>query len=55
MSNFQQKFLKLKDQVYFFIQMYGVKGKISRTIFKEIARFFGFGNPTRKTINDMRI
>ena len=43
MINFQRKLSKLIEQVYCFIKMYGVKGKLSRTSFKGMASFFFFG------------
>ena len=40
----KKKLSKLIDQVYFFIKMYGVKGKLYRTSFKGMASFYGFRN-----------
>ena len=44
MLNFPWIVSKLIDQVYLFIKMYGVKGKLSRTYFREMGSFFGFCN-----------
>ena len=44
MLNFLWIVSKLIDQVYLFIKMYGVKGKLSRTYFGEMGSFFGFCN-----------
>ena len=44
MLNFQWIVSKLIDQVYLFIKMYGVKGELFRTYFREMGSFFGFCN-----------
>ena len=42
MLNFQLIVSKLLDLKYLFINMYGVKGQLSSTYFREIGSFFGF-------------